>query len=581
MLHREIPDDRQLQAQWNALVEQAESPEVFYTYQWALAMQRAYGSRLVPFLVLLYDGDNLAGVGSLAVEQAANVASFLAGTTADYCDFLSAREHRAGLVAATLLELAKAGIRKIEFANLPADSPSVRALRSATREHAFRFFLRPAYLCAQVELGDEQARISLKTSIAHKNTFRRAMTKLEKEGVVALNSARTWPEIEAILPGFFTSHVSRFLSTGRISNITSGERRVFLTELARLLSASGCADVSRLTLGSEPVAWNYGFRFAGSWFWYLPTFEPAYEPVSPGYCLLARIVLEACDTPGMQRVDMGLGAEGYKDRFANRTRATLHGTLTNSLCDHAIVFARYEAAHQIARWPRIEALIREIRERVISARESRSGLLSRILARVRRPIWSQDEVIFYRWPSEGGGRLPGGSEEFRLLPLDLNLLATGAMQFSTDKETCSYLLRSAQRLRKSRARGFALVNSSGVPVHVCWSDQFDGFFMAELGIRLKADSSSADMIFDCWTPHEFRGQGFYAKAVARLAQALAREGRDPWIFSAASNVASIRGIDQARFERRYSLVRYRILGWQRISRVETAVPDAKELQIAS
>jgi hypothetical protein len=41
-------------------------------------------------------------------------------------------------------------------------------------------------------------------------------------------------------------------------------------------------------------------------------------------------------------------------------------------------------------------------------------------------------------------------------------------------------------------------------------------------------------------------------------------GKEPWIFSAASNLASIRGLEKVGFERRYSLKRQRALWWQRI-----------------
>ena len=42
VLHREIPEDNILAGQWNQLVQQMEFPEVFYTYEWSLAVSRAY-----------------------------------------------------------------------------------------------------------------------------------------------------------------------------------------------------------------------------------------------------------------------------------------------------------------------------------------------------------------------------------------------------------------------------------------------------------------------------------------------------------------------------------------------------------
>jgi len=582
-LHREIPDDPELQTRWNALVQQEQSPEVFYTHQWALAVQRAYYASLIPFLVLLYDEGRLVGIGSLATDADSRVATFLAGTTADYCDFLSAPEHRATLVGASLAELARIGVQKIEMANLPADSLSVEAFRSTSLTHGLRIFLRPAYLCAQVNLGTGESREHLKTAILRKSALRRAMARLEKIDPVILTNLRSWSELEPALPQFFTAHVARFLATGRISNIASAERRVFLAELARLMSAEGWINLSQLRVGSRASAWNYGFQFSGSWFWYQPTFETSYESMSPGYCLVAKLVAEACDTPEMQRFDMGLGAEGYKERFANRMRPTLHGTMTRSLVDHMKVAARYSLANAVARSPHLDTFLRATRAR-LSTREERgtpAALLGKLAARMRNFAWACDEVVFYSWPTLGQVEIQNADPDFRLTPLDLNLLAAGEMQFASDKENGAYLLRSAQRLLHSQARGFALLDRAGIPLHFCWVDRFDGFFMTELGIKLNSEGPQADLIFDCWTPQALRGHGYYARATADLARSLVKDGREPWIFSAATNHASIRGIEQAGFKLRYSIVRRTALGRKSLSKIAREIQPSAELPVAS
>jgi hypothetical protein len=386
-----------------------------------------------------------------------------------------------------------------------------------------------------------------------------------------------------MLPSFFTAHVARFLATGRISNIASGERRLFLTELARLLSASGWINLSQLTAGPREIAWNYGFQFAGSWFWYQPTFDTAYEPLSPGYCLLAKIVLEACDAPDVQRVDLGLGAEGYKERFANHVRPTLHGTLTRSLFDHARVAARYSVADTIALSPPLDSSLRKARTRLTSAKEQGSSLLpllGKAAARARALLRSRVEVVFYQWPLNTCRQEQIERTELQLVHMDLSLLAQAAMESGEDKETCRYLVRSARRFNDKRARGFVLLNLVGVPVHLCWVERFDGFSISELATRLKSEVPNADLIFDCWTPRVFRGRGYYAQAIARVAGLLVSEGREPWIFSAATNRASVQGIDRSGFERRYSLVRQATLGTRTVSKIDFVAPNGAKVPVA-
>ncbi len=357
VLHREIPRDPLLRRQWNALVAEMDRPEVFYTWEWAFAMQFAYRAALTPLLFLAYAGDDLAGVASLATDCNDTV-SFLAATTGDYCDFLSTPGRRAEFVEAIFAELGKARAGSIALANLPEDSDTPDASRRAARAHHFHLYMRPAYLCAQVELGSGKEREELKSALAGKKKLRRYLREMEREGPLTFAHLRSWPEIQEALPGFASAHVARFQATQRVSSLATVERRHFLEELTRQFSDTGVVTLSLLLIGGQPVAWNYGFQFRGSWFWYQPTFDSRQEENSPGYCLLAKIVMEACDREEMNRVDLGLGAEGYKERFGNSTRQTLYVTITTSWRRHALGIIRYRAGAAVNRFPGFESKLR-------------------------------------------------------------------------------------------------------------------------------------------------------------------------------------------------------------------------------
>jgi len=126
------------------------------------------------------------------------------------------------------------------------------------------------------------------------------------------------------------------------------------------------------------------------------------------------------------------------------------------------------------------------------------------------------------------------------------------------------LLRAASRLQGREAEGFALVDAEGKFLHFAWVAAFDGFFLSELNAKVEAPSADAIMLFDCWTPAQALGHGYYAQTVERIAMLVRERGQRPWIFSAAGNLASIRGLEKTGFERRYSLVRQRLMGWQSI-----------------
>lgn len=566
MVREDIPEDSELRQAWNELALQMEHPEVFYTYEWAVAVQRAYGSTLMPLLFLGYEGESLVGVVAFVREKSGSRVTFLTANTGDYCDFLTEPGKRREFVDVVFAELRSQKIESMVLTNLPADSSTVGVISGAASGRKYRLYSRQAYLCARVIPGAAEERVALKQAVASKKRLRRNIRELEKLGKVLVRHETDWDQIEPVLETFAKAHVSRFLATGRISNLTRAERRTFLYELARELSRSGWVAVSRLLVGESPAAWNYGFRFAGSWFWYQPTVNSSYEDLSPGYCLLARIVQLACDTPEIDVVDLGLGAEDYKDRFATTNRQTLYLVLNRSMVDHLRTVAREKASAAATASPQVERFIRAVvasvgKLKLRLGESGASGLLTWLRRRVWHLLFGCDEVLFFDWP---------GTEEYQrstsgpsLRPLDSDILGAAAMAYAEDHGTLDYLMRSAQRLRAEGGGGFALFDSQGVPVHFCWAKNFAGFEMAELGRTLNAPSPDAVMIFDCYTPASARGRGFFATAIAALARQLRSEGNAPWIFGAATNESSLSGIKKAGFTYRLTLGRKRIFFFQK------------------
>jgi hypothetical protein len=108
-----------------------------------------------------------------------------------------------------------------------------------------------------------------------------------------------------------------------------------------------------------------------------------------------------------------------------------------------------------------------------------------------------------------------------------------------------------------------LLNDEGTPVHFCWVKDFEGFRMAELDRTLQAPCANAVMIFDCFTPAAVRGRGFFGRAIAALAEQLDSEGKAPWIFGAATNQASLRGIEKSGFAHKFTLGRKKIFFLQK------------------
>lgn len=351
-----------LAGQWNELVQRMESPEVFYTYEWALAVSRSYSDSLTPLLMLAYEGNSLVGVAALATDNKQSETSFLAGTTADYCDLVSAPELRQELLERVLSELRVLATPKLVLSNVPADSTTARVLTLSAGHEAFNLFPQPAFQCAQILLRTADQRASVTHSLRHKRE-RRYLKSLSAKVPVALAHLKTWDEIAFALPSFTKAHVARFSDIGRVSNLDNPQRIDFLSELARLLAPHGWVTLSQLRAGDRPMAWQYAFRFARHHCFYQTTFDQKFCEYSPGFCLLVTLVEEACNSGEVDFIDLGLGSEDYKKRLATSSRETRHFTLATSAVTCWKVAARYRAAAAIKSSPRLEHYVRRVLRR--------------------------------------------------------------------------------------------------------------------------------------------------------------------------------------------------------------------------
>ncbi len=559
VLHREIPDDPSLSRRWNELVGEMEQPQVFYTYEWALAVDRAYHESLKPLLILVFDEEELIGLVALGMDPTRRTAFFLTGTTADYCDFVSGADRRRQVLDAVVGELRRQDIRTLVLANLPADSVTVAPLRRAALLHGYKTFARHAYLCAQIQLGAGEEREQLKQAVTKRKHLRYYIRGMEKQGPVRIENLKSWESIEPVLPRFAEAHVARFLATDRISNLAKAERRHFLFELAKLLSRSGSVVVTRLMVGDQAVAWNYGFHFRGSWFWYQPTFDSRWQNLSPGFCLLSKTVEAACDDPDMELIDLGLGAEGYKERFAKGGRQTLHLTATTSTFLLAKEALRYHAATAIRSAPRLDSWARALRAHVLAYREGLReegpiALTRSLLARAKRLVYSRQEFRFFEWNDSTSGRAEAQACSLELKALDFDLLALGAIRYVDDQPTLDYLLRASERLRSTVWEGFAVVDPDGVPVQFCWTAEFEGFTMPEADYPLRAPSSESVILFGWWNPSSMNHRSCCEAVLDNVAQRLGASGKSAWIYSALDKEFPSLEFEKIGFVQKFSLV---------------------------
>lgn len=581
---KDIPEDPDLSAAWNTLVLAMENPEVFFTYQWALAASRGFGKYLSTLLFLVYESDQLIGVLALAIDpKRPRAAFFLTSSTADYCDVVSAPQNRRTVLLAILEEIRKLGLCDLVLANIPATSATLSELPGVAGSRRFYVTSRAAYNVGLVQLSGEGQREALVQSLAGKSREKRALKRLAALGSVKVIHLTEPEQIGNSIESIISAQISRFLASNRVSPLVGPDRRAFLQQLSNLLSKSGWLKISQLEIDGRPVAWNYGFRFGGSWFWYLPTFEMEFAHVSPGSCLLRLLVEEGSRDSSLQWLDLGLGEESYKERYANEMRQTRYVRISRRFSTHVVNVARQMMSTAAARFPHLSDKLREARDsyRALADRIRQTGALATAQYSMQQAVHSvssQDEVLIFEAPRLSLTASHEGT--FQLLSLTREHLVEGSILNSADVPTLRYLMRCSHRLKQPGAAGFVLQDEAGRPVHFLWIEKYAGFRLAEIGHNIESSSGDDSMIFDCWTPAADRGRGHYAVAIRQAATRLRQEGRTARIFSGATNIPSVHGILKAGFQYRFSYVRNIRFGRSVITRSETPIHEV-EIRISA
>jgi CelD/BcsL family acetyltransferase involved in cellulose biosynthesis len=557
VIARAIPEDRSLLARWNEIAEQAERSEIFFTHQWSAAVASSYQEKLEPLFALGYNGETLQGVAALAVDSSKGIAQFLNANTADYCDFLSCTKSRPEFIASVLSELSKIQVKKLVLANIPKDSSTCSAVSAVARDLGLHVLMRPAYDCAQVQLGSPTQRQQYQATLYRRKMVRRYLRTLEKLGAVTVRHLTQWSDVESALPVFAQMQVARFLATGRVSNLVHADRREFLRNLAKRLTDAGWLSLSVLSVGDRPIAWNYGFRFHGSWFWYQPTIDTEFEQQSPGFCLLSKILEEACQSPSIFRVDLGLGSEEYKLRVSNDVRQTVHLTISDSLAVKTKDTLRFYSAHFVKKSPVVERNIRSLLGRVGSLRRDMraSGTLALLRSSskmVRTGLRLEREDLYEVSQCDVAAI---DFDTVRVTTADLNMLAQTAMEYSDDEETLSGLVRGARWLREGMI-GVAVVNSNHHPLSLCWFAPIPKY-LKESELKQIRATGGADLLFDCWAAPRLSEQKPSRHPVKITLQDRLRSGFKIWILGSILNTSSGHILSECGLHKRLSIVQNR------------------------
>ncbi len=297
-------------AGWNELLARGPSNCVFLTYQWQRAWWESLG-RGELLLITVHDRGKVIALAPLFSE--AGMIYFVGSGGSDYLGFVG--DVRDTGVLTLLLDTARRSVRDFigfVFYLVPDRWPLAGQLAQVADQLGLQLFDQGHMVAPAMECVSEQApRGAAKTSLVrHERYFRRT-------GVLQVQHLVDGDEIAPHLDAFFEQHVRRWRATPYPSLFQDPRQREFYQRLTRQAGPEGWLRFTRVDWNGSPIAFHFGFCYAGTFLWYKPSFEVELARRSPGEVLLRQLLL-AADAERASVFDFGIGDEPFKRRFATR-----------------------------------------------------------------------------------------------------------------------------------------------------------------------------------------------------------------------------------------------------------------------
>ncbi len=294
---------------WQRLLAGGNTDTVFLTLEWQRAWWDVFGRGQ---LLLVFAEQDRQVVACAPLFCDGGMVFFVGSGGSDYLDFVGG-VNRPDVLPAMLAAAQEqaAGFVGFRFYHVPDRAPTGRLLQQAAPTLGLVCYdegelAAPALALTPATLHQASSKKSL---VRHEQYFRRT-------GQLTVQHFSVGDAIRPQLELFFDQHVARWAATGYPSLFTDPRQRRFYVRLTEVAGAAGWLRFTRLDWNAQPIAFHFGFCYRGSYLWYKPSFDIALARQSPGEVLIRQLLL-AAGVEGAHTLDLGLGDEPFKHRFAD------------------------------------------------------------------------------------------------------------------------------------------------------------------------------------------------------------------------------------------------------------------------
>lgn len=340
---------------WDGTLARSETSTPFLTHAWAAAWWEAFGADHDLHVLVLEDGEGVAGIapfararrrsGPLSYRALELVGTgplrFLGMGLSDRSDFLLAR--RRGECVTRVLEHLVADRSSwdvVDLRFLPEGSTTARVLAEQARPAGLGLAREPCSDSPFLPLDGTWDDYLVRRGKSFRQRIARGMRALESAGEVRFELDAGESDPGAALRAAVEVSLESWKERAGSALFLHPRVRDFFDALVPPLAASGRFYAALLRVGGRVVAHELGFLMDGKLWSYDSAFRRELAAGSPGTVLTAK-VLERAWGLGLREYDFLRGSEGYKTTWTGGKRREIQLVLDAGT-------ARARAARQVA-----------------------------------------------------------------------------------------------------------------------------------------------------------------------------------------------------------------------------------------
>jgi CelD/BcsL family acetyltransferase involved in cellulose biosynthesis len=326
-----VDEFHRLASDWTALLRESESHGIFLTWEWLYQWTRHYlGANRLWILIVIDKDHRIRGIAPFYIRNVRSSygvryrdVGFL-GTEevcSSYLDLIAESAYKRPVwqrLYRFLFHEAAGEWDVLTLGEIPAASSTVGSLMSLFDDAGKVIEILKVTACPAIQLPRSCADYRRTLSGNRRYNLQRKRKALERLGRVSFRHIHKGPDVRRAFDWFVRLHEKRWTANGADGGAFHRERFLaFHQDIIKVFEENGWLSLSLLAVDDRPIAGIYGFVYKGTYYFYLPGFDPAVAPyASPGMLVLSHRIEQAIEE-GLGLFDLLQGDASYKGAWAS------------------------------------------------------------------------------------------------------------------------------------------------------------------------------------------------------------------------------------------------------------------------